>query len=136
MLNTKTKGGFGVCKVSERFMRLGVPVFAELFCDSSEVDLIVIVSEKTYKIQVRTTSSKDNKAELRLQRTTPGTRNTACKVRGFSDVIDLFALYVEDKDVILFINKADINQRRGITFDFSEGSKSRNAKDYMVPKFM
>lgn len=136
VLNTKIKGGLGVCKVVEHFLRLGIPVFTELFCDNSEVDLIVIVDGKTHKIQVRSASSKNHKVELRLQRTTPGTRNTACKITGFSDSVDMFALYVEDKDTILFIHKQDISQRRCVIFDFSLDTKGRKANDYLVPKFV
>lgn len=133
-MNSKTKGGIGCCKVVQYFIKNNYPVFSELFCDNSEIDLIVQLNNCLKTIQVRTTTSKDNIVELNVRKLTPGTRKKACQPRLFSDAVDVFALYVEDLDKIIFINRNEIvDYKRAVRFRFSDKIKNfkcRYAEDY------
>lgn len=141
-MHSKSKGGLGVAKVIEFMIKHEIPVFSEVLCDNSEFDLIVDTKAGLKTIQVRTSETTDGAVSLSLRSVTPGTRKSACKVKRFSDKIDVFSLYVKDKDVLLFIDGhrvSDLNNR--VFFRFTE-PKTRNsgivrmAKDFMIPSFL
>ena len=142
-MHSKVVGALGVVKTTEFFVRLGIPVFGELFADNSEVDLIVIANGACHKLQVKTASSTSSgcggkSALLTLRRVTPGTRKKPCEVRRYSDVVDVYALYVYDKDVLLFIDAADVKKHStSVRFSFEGGRRnSRIAEDYLSPDFL
>lgn len=138
-MHSKIKGGLGTVKVVEYFLRREISVFTEVFCDNSEIDLIVQVSGNLLTIQVRCTNSENGCASLSLRRITPGTRKSTSKTKRFSAVIDIFALYVVDLDQLLFIKREEVERnKRSVSFRFKEtktrGKYSlRYAKDYLNP---
>jgi hypothetical protein len=140
-LSTKGKGGLGVCKVIQFFIERSIPVFVEALCDCSEIDLIVQYNGLR-SIQVRCTTTTSDVAYLSLRKTTPGTRQTFCKTRRFSDLVDVFALYVRDRDLILWISREDAtNRKRSVGFRFGPAKNGqrigcRYADAYMLPPFM
>lgn len=119
-MNSKVKGGIGVLKVAEYFVGRNMPVFSELLCDNSEFDLVVLTSSGLKSIQVRTTQScKEESAKLALRCVSHGSRHEGCKYRRFSELVDFFALYVQDLDKILFISAEEIKENKAVvTFRF------------------
>lgn len=141
-MHSKTKGGIGVAKVVEFLLKHEIAVFGELLCDNSEFDLIADTKNGLKTIQVRTQTSKDGAACLSLNKVTPGTRNTACKMTRFSDRVDIFVLYVIDRDCLVFIDGSETKGfSRSVYFRFTppkrlNGGAVRNAADYALPSFI
>lgn len=141
-MHSKTKGGIGVAKVVEFLLKREIPVFGELLCDNSEFDLIADTKHGLKTIQVRTQTSKGGAACLSLNKVTPGTRKSPCKVTRFSDRVDVFALYVIDQDCLIFFDgKKTKDFSKSVWFRFSppkrqNGGEVRNACDYGTPSFI
>jgi len=140
---TKFKGGTGEAAVTRFFMERGFPVFGELFCDVSTVDLVIDTPDGFKGIQVKTTTSKDGYAQMSLQHVHPGSKARLPKnYRISSKSVDLFALYVEDRDTILFIDASELDDMRSkVRFRFEPPAnnqcvKIRLAQDYLTPSFI
>ncbi len=140
-MHSKMQGGFGVANIATYLMSRNIPCFAELFCDNSEIDLIAETPQGLKTIQVRSTKSINGAVRLSLRSITPGTRNTPCKISRIIGA-EIFALYVIDRDTILFI---DANEIRDIAtnvifrFETPKNNQKRGvrwAKDYMQPSFL
>ena len=58
-LHSKIKGGLGISAVCRDLISKGIPVFSEVFCDLSDIDIIAEYEGNLYKIQVKTFSSKN-----------------------------------------------------------------------------
>ena len=102
-MNSKTFGKIGEMKVTLYLLERGYSVFTE-YGDNSEVDLIAIKGTQTIKVQVKSGKvTKCGNITLRTHRTTPGTRDTMCKVRPHTKIIDVYALYITGEDKIIFV---------------------------------
>jgi len=142
-MHSKIKGGIGVSKVCSFFLNKEIPCFGELFCDMSDCDLIIETDIGLKTIQVRTTTSNNKEtADLRLRSVTPGTRKTPCVIKRCGENVDIFALYIDDMDKILFIDNKDIKKLGNTAvFRFTEPKNNqkkncRMAKEYTTPSFM
>lgn len=139
-MHTKTQGGLGVSKVLSFLISNSIPCFTEAFCDLSKSDIIAETKMGLKRIQVRSTRSKTNTVELSLRSITPGTRSKPCIVSRISQV-DIFALYVIDKDIIIFIDSGEIkNKKARISFNINPNKKrlssTRSHLNYSKPSFL
>jgi hypothetical protein len=100
-MHSKQKGNIGQLAIAKALSSLGFSVFAELG-DLSKVDLIAIdPNYKCIKIQVKSISSKNGRIQLDTRKFGPN-----YKFRYESNQVDVFAVYVLDRDIILYLNAA------------------------------
>lgn len=137
-MHSKIKGGIGASKVVSFLIEREIPVFSELYCDNSEIDLIAHTSSGLKTIQVRTTDSTKSgtRAVLSLRSITPGTRKTPCKLSRIYNV-DIFALYLMDRDMLIFIDSQEVSEyKSNVKFDLTgKSNRLRKASDYLKPNF-
>ena len=86
--------------VIKDLLRRGYSVFTEVG-DNSRIDVIAILDGRIRTIQVKCTTSVNGLARLHLKKSTLDPRYNFVYT---TDDCDLFALYVEDKDVILYVS--------------------------------
>lgn len=101
-LHTKRKGIIGELAVAHYLASRDLPVFKELG-DLSKIDLITEVNNKLIKIQVKTVTSKKGKVEILTYKAGPNYRFHYEK-----DDVDVFAVYVLDKDILLFVGNEEL----------------------------
>lgn len=141
-MHSKIKGGIGVSKAVSYFLEREIPCFVEAYCDLSDVDLIIEAKGGLKTAQVRTTEEKSGCAKLSLRSITPGTRQSACKVKRLGRDIDLFILYIRNKDLLLFVDGKEIkNFNNSVTFRLetarnNQANGCRNYKAYTRPSFL
>lgn len=92
----------GEFAVSKYLADNNYPVFKELG-DLSKIDLITEVDGKLIKIQVKAYTSKDNKVEVYSRKSGPG-----YKFKYTTEMVDVFAIYVLDKDILFFVSSKEI----------------------------
>mgnify|MGYP001412607861 CR=1 FL=1 len=132
--NPNKKGTLGEIAICKELFQLGYNVFVE-FGNSSKVDLIVLDKNyKTYKIQVKTTESKDGCVEIYSIKTCLNPKyNSTYTI----DQVDIFAIYVIDKDIVFYITAKELLQNsKSSKFRFSESKNGqiknvRFIKDYL-----
>jgi hypothetical protein len=125
-LHSKIKGGLGISAVCRDLISKGIPVFSEIFCDLSDIDIIAEYEGNLYKIQVKTCSSKNGRAELVLRSCGPNGYNKTYSAGS----IDIFALYIMDKDLILYVDAKLALQRKTIMSFRLENPKNSQKKRY------
>jgi len=103
-MHTKAKGNVGELAVAKDLTLKGYSVFVELG-DLSKIDLIAIKEEKLTRIQVKTVwDSSDGAISISSRSSGPGyTYNYT------SRDIDIMALYIADRDDIIYVNITDID---------------------------
>lgn len=101
-LHSKQLGAIGVLRVAAKLMSEGYSVFAELG-DLSRVDLIVLVNHQPIKIQVKTRTLKDGRITVDSRKSGPG-----YQYRYTLDDVDVFAIYIPEEDITLYVNAAQI----------------------------
>ena len=119
------KGRIGELVVAQELMAYDLPVFLE-FGGVSRIDLVTIYKDKPLTIQVKTTHSKDGIALLNLRK--HGRWAEYNYIYNKED-FDLFALYVVDKAVVLYISSEEAlnNNVAGITFRFDPAKNGQKA---------
>lgn len=129
----KLKGCIGEIAVVKDLLQQGLPVFQEVG-DLSRVDVITVVNNKPLTIQVKTTKSTNEIAQLWVRKANP---NPKLNYTYSTKDIDLFALYVMDKDMVLYINSKEAlkNNKNSLHFRFkstknNQSTNVRYAKDY------
>ena len=142
-MHSKTKGGIGVAKVAEYLLLHEIPVFGELFCDNSEIDLIADTAHGLKTIQIKTRNSINGSVTLPLVSVTPGTRKTPCRTRRASNKVDIFALYVRNENKLMFVDANDLSEcKRSLCFRTTQvsgkfnGFPIRFVDDYSTPSFL
>ncbi len=142
-MHSKTKGGIGVSKAISYFLNHEIPCFTETFCDLSQIDLIVENLDGVLKtIQVRTTEERKGCATLSLRSIMPGTKAQPCKTKRLRKDIDIFVLYVKNRDLLLFIDGEEVKCfESAINFRLKEARNNqikgcRNYKKYLIPSFL
>ena len=132
--NPNKKGTLGEIAVCKELLRLGYSIYVEVG-NHSKVDLIVLDENyRTYKIQVKTTSSKNEIVEVY---STKNCLNPRYNSTYTTKQVDIFAVYVIDKDLILYISAKEILKNSKISkFRFSPSKNGqitnvRYAKDYL-----
>ena len=99
---TGTLGEIAVCK---ELLRLGYMVFVELGTHS-KVDLIVLDNNyQTLKVQVKTTVSKDDVAAVYSVKKCLNPKYNSTYT---TEQIDVFAVYVIDRDLIFYVSAKEI----------------------------
>jgi hypothetical protein len=123
-LHSKQLGAIGVLRVAAKLMSEGYSVFAELG-DLSRVDLIVLMNHQPIKIQVKTRNLKNGRITVDSRKSGPGYR-----YRYTLDDVDVFAIYIPQQELILFVSVAQILTAKS-TFAIRVG-KSRNNQERFV----
>ncbi len=129
-LHSKQLGAIGVVRVAAKLMSEGYSVFAEIG-DLSRVDLIALVDYKAVKIQVKTRNLKNGRITVDSRKSGP-----SYLYRYTPDDVDVFAIYIPQKDWILFLNVNEILQAKGtfaIRIDQSKNKQQARvhwAEDY------
>lgn len=108
----KMKGNLGEAKVAAELIEKGYPVFME-FGDLSRVDMIVEVAAGRFvRVQVQCYRSRNGAVVVDRRKTGPG-----YQFEYTLDDVDLFVVYVYDRDVLLYIPASVIcSERRKTTF--------------------
>lgn len=121
--------------VATRLMKMGFSVFSA-FNKADRVDLIILHKRKCpIKIQVKTTTSINNTAFLLLRKMC---LNPKYRSNYSIEEIDVFALYVDDLDDVLFIRAEEaLKNRNRMSFRYSVARNSqvigtRMASDYRI----
>ena len=132
LMHSKVKGSLGELKTMAHILGLGYPVFFE-YGDSSKVDLITIVDSKVVTIQVKAFKSSSGKVSITNRSSGPGYRYV------YKDTdVDVFAVYVPDKDILLFINSKVLcsSENSSVTIRLEDSKngqlkKVRKKEDYI-----
>jgi len=95
------QGTLGVQAVIKDLLGRGYDVFSEVG-NSARFDLVLSLDHKLFRVQVKSTYSKNGVASLSIR--SHGKTKTW---RYSADEIDLFALYVIDLDKIVYIRSKD-----------------------------
>ena len=122
----KVKGSFGELKVATDLVRQGYAVFSE-FGDNSKVDLIVLVDHVPVKLQVKCYASSNGVVSVYGRKAGPNYR-----YRYRREQIDVFAVYVYDRDVVLYISASEIvgHGRIKIRFDAPGNGQQKGIRWY------
>ncbi len=132
--NPNKKETLGEIAVSKELLKLGYSVFVELG-NHSKVDLIVLDENyKTYKIQVKTTNSTN---DCVLVYSTKTCLNPKYNSTYTTKQVDVFAIYVIDKDLVFYITAKEILENRKnskFRLSLSKNGQIKNVrfvKDYL-----
>ncbi len=121
-LHTKQLGAIGVLRVATHLMSQGFSVFAELG-DLSRVDLIALVDCQPIKIEVKTRNLSSGKVTVDSRKSGPGYR-----YRYRANDVDVFAIYIPQRDLVLFLNVHQILSAKSTTVIRMEKSKNNQSK--------
>lgn len=108
-LHSKQLGSLGVLRVAAHLMSQGYSIFTELG-DLSRVDLIALVDQEPVKIQVKTRNLKDGKIVVDSRKSGPG-----YLYRYQPGDVDVFAIYVPEVDLVLFLSIDFVLKAKGAT---------------------
>lgn len=109
-MHPKRKGNIGELKIAADLCQKGYSVFTELG-DISKTDLIVETEKKLIKIQVKALTSINGKVQLDIQKSGPNYR-----FRYNKKDVDIFAIYVLDRDLIFYVPVVDALKHRQTTY--------------------
>lgn len=110
-LHSKAKGALGEIAVAKDLLAQSYQVFVELG-DNSKVDLIVLGSDfLPIKVQVKSLFSRKGAVVVNVTKSGPSYQFRYQRLH-----VDVFAIYVPDKDLIAYVN-ADrlLQQRKSLT---------------------
>jgi hypothetical protein len=120
-MKSKMTGYAGEAAVVKYLLKKNYPVFKE-FGDSSKIDLITIVNNRCYKIQVKTIEWLGNNGSLVFSTFKSG-RNSYFYTE--SDV-DVFAVYNSEIDDVIFIGWNDLKDKKNLTIRFKKSLNNQN----------
>lgn len=128
--HSKQKGNIGETAVALDLLKNNYSVFTELG-DLSKIDLITIIEGKMIRVQVKSLTTVKDVVGTSIKSSGPNYSYKYTK----SDV-DIFAIYVLDKDIILYVSLNDFGTNGGMAIRFKStknGQKKRirNYKDYL-----
>ena len=103
-------------------MSQGLSVFAEMG-DLSRVDLICLLDNRPIKLQVKARNLKDGKITVDARKSGPGYR-----YRYKPEDVDVFAIYIPQNDLILFVSVNRILQAKGTTVIRVDKPKNNQTK--------
>lgn len=105
--NPNKKGALGEIAVCKDFCLLGYEVFVG-FGNHSKIDLIILDENyKAFKIQIKTTHSKNNVVEVYSVKNCLNPKYNSTYT---SEQIDIFAVYVYDKDFVFYVTAKELLQ--------------------------
>jgi len=131
-MNHKVTGNKGEAAVLHDMVERGYTMFIE-FGDNDKVDFIAMDKNyKTIKIQVKASTEVDGKATLWSYCAGPGGYGE----RYTKEQVDVFALYIPDRDMILYINGTLGTSQCTLTFRLDTPKNNqkkgiRMAEDYL-----
>ena len=96
-MHKKARGTIGETAIALELLKLGFNVFTE-YGDLSKIDLIAEKHRKLFRIQVKSTTIRNNVVKLYTKKSGPN-----YKFEYHKDDIDFFAIYCEDTTAILWI---------------------------------
>ena len=134
MLHSKEKGALGEAEIICDLISQGFPAFKE-FGDNSKVDLIALINNVPIKIQVKSYhSGKNGAVGIGPKKSGPGYRFTYTRGQ-----IDVFAVYVYDRDLILYVSAKKIIESGGLSIrlDATKNNQQKGvhkASDYISLK--
>lgn len=104
-LNPNSKGTLGEIAVCKELIKLGYEVFLE-FGNNSKIDLIVLDDKfKPFKVQIKSTESKNETVEAYSVK---NCLNPKYNSKYSVNQIDIFAIYIIDKDFIFYVSSKEI----------------------------
>lgn len=130
-MHKKDRGTIAELAVAKDLMKRGYSVFSE-FGDNSVVDLIALrQGEKPILIQVKATSSNNGKVQFSLKKSGPNGYVYFYLPTDF----DLFALYVEDLENVLYVKNDESLNKHTMTFrvtpsNYTNQHKVRNISEH------
>ena len=127
-LHKKQKGTIGEYKIMTDLLQNGHAVFNECG-DFSKVDLIMLYNNLPYKIQVKSYNAKNNKITIKTHSSGPGYNYYYT-----SDDIDLFAIYILNLDIILYVPFSIFTEYKTFTLQMDNNiivNDTYNYKHYM-----
>ena len=108
-MHAKRASSLGELKVAADLTARGYAVFTELG-DLSRVDLIVLVKHQPVKVQVKARTSKHGRVAIAKRKSGPNYHFS------YQDgEIDVFAVYVLDRDVCVYVNAAEFLKGSALT---------------------
>jgi len=127
---TSRKGTIGELAVTQQLLGLEYDVFKEV-TGSSEIDLVAYKNSKFTRIQVKTSTSKNELVVFEACKQHDHTRPY------IGDEFDVMALYVTDRNVVLYVTLKKLTEyTRGMSVRFEKSTKYFNttnyASDYLV----
>lgn len=124
------KGIYGQIAVLKDLTSKGYEVFGEIG-NSSKIDLIILDRKyQAHKIQVKTCNLYKDKAILNLIKKCLDKKYNA---RYTVEQVDVFALYVIEKDVVIYISAKEALSKNKSTITFSFGDSRNNQKKGINP---
>jgi hypothetical protein len=126
-LHKKQMGNIGETATTLHLLKKGYPVFKELG-DLSRADLITIVNDKCYKIQVKNSSRETNNGSFTFSTHKYGPNYTFQYTK---DDVDIFAVYISSIDEVIFLGWDDLKgDTINIRFKKSLNNQSKNVNWY------
>lgn len=129
------KGDLGEAAVIKELLRQGFEVFSPVG-NGSRIDLVAHRSGHFKRVQVKYANSFNETASLQLRKCTLNPKYNYSYER--TDV-DLFALFVHDKDTVVFITADEVfgskTARSSLTFRFAPAKNNqgcRMVEDYLT----
>ncbi len=104
-MHSKNKGNIGELSIAAELSKMGYCVFTELG-DLSKVDLIAELDDRLIKIQCKALTSKNGKIALDSIKSGPG-----YKFRYTTDHFDVIAVYILDKDLIMYMSSSELTTK-------------------------
>lgn len=130
-LHAKTKGSAGEMAVAKDLMLKGYGVFYELG-DNSKIDLIAEKESRLIKIQVKAyTSVNGEYVDIRGTKSGPNYR-----FKYSTNDIEIFAIYVLDLDIILYVSSNFLNSQSMITIRLKESKNAQTKKVHHFKEFL
>ena len=110
-MHSKQKGSLGELAVAKELTRKGYYVFKELG-DNCKCDLILVNTDYVLtKVQVKCRTSDNGTVCVKSSKSGPNYRFDYEEKHA-----DIYAVYIEDKDQIFYINSKELLKQRQITF--------------------
>lgn len=139
MRHKKMTGACGEIYVAHDLLKQGYCVFKELG-DNSHIDLIAIINKKTIRIQVKTTNVHQNpdlskaigSLVVHLQKTGPN----GYKYEYAPNEVDVFAIYVENKNTVLYVSARQLENKKTFSIRFDVPRNAQNTKINMYNKYL
>ena len=133
-MDTKRIGNIGEALCLSRFVEYGIPVYLQ-FGDNEFADYIVIVNNKTYKIQVKTSFTYDGNTVVFDLTSSTVCGKKHCKHKYSVDEVDYFVCCdAVNKELYLIKNTGNM---RSVTLRFLETKNNQSlcvkyAKDFIL----
>jgi hypothetical protein len=121
-MHSKQKGNIGEAATSLYLLKKGYPVFRELG-DLSKVDLVTIVNDKCYKIQVKNIQKETNSGSVSFSVFKSGPNYS---FRYKETDVDIFAVYIQKIDQLVFLDWKDIGSKGMFNIRFKKSLNNQN----------